>query len=264
MFKKMFTGLAAVLFTSSVFAFASGDEQAKAAHIPSVETPTAVAGFDEEALKAKLSNTLGLVVEYANPTPLAGIVEIVTEQGLFYSSADGNYLLQGKLFGLGETVTNLTEQSMAKIRVNGMDKFEQAMIVYPAKNEKHVVTIFTDITCGYCRKLHKQMDEYNDNGITVRYLAYPRAGITDREGNLTQGYKDLRSVWCHEDPATAMTKAKSGTGIAARICDKPVKEEFDFGRRIGVNSTPSIVLENGMMFPGYREPDALLAMLETL
>ncbi len=82
------------------------------------------------------------------------------------------------------------------------------MIEFKAKDEKYVVTAFTDITCGYCRKMHKQMDDYNSRGITFRYLAYPRSGIKDQTGNLSQGFKDLRSVWCSEDPAAAMTNAK--------------------------------------------------------
>jgi thiol:disulfide interchange protein DsbC len=264
MLKKVFTGIAIVLITSSVYAFAVSNDAPQSATSAPAQVKPVLAAFDAEALKIKLSSKLGLVVEQVIATPMLGLAELVTDQGLFYASYDGNYLIQGKLLGLGQNITNLTEQSMAKVRVKGMEKFSDDMIVYPAKNEKHTITVFTDITCGYCRKLHEQMDDYNDKGITVRYLAYPRAGITDREGKLTQGYKDLRSVWCNEDPAMALTKAKSGSGIPARICEKPIKEEFDFGRRVGVTGTPAIMLANGMMLPGYRGPDDMISMLEKL
>ncbi|WP_077285636.1 bifunctional protein-disulfide isomerase/oxidoreductase DsbC [Cognaticolwellia aestuarii] len=215
------------------------------------------------AVKAKLTKTLGLSIASIKPSPMAGLIEVVTDQGLFYASADGEFLLQGKMYGLGSSVTNLTEASLALIRIEGMAKFSDAMIVFPAENEKHVVTVFTDITCGYCRKMHEQIEDYNDKGITVRYLAYPRAGVKDRTGNYSQGFKDLRSIWCHEDPQQALTKAKTGANVAARICDKPIEDEFNFGRQVGVTGTPAIMLANGMMVPGYQEPNKLLMLLQT-
>lgn len=223
-----------------------------------------VAQSSEFALvKAKLTQTLGFNVASIKAAPIAGMVEVITDQGLFYASADGKFLLHGKIYGLGDSVSNLTEESLAQVRIEGMVKFSDDMIVYPAKNEKHVVTVFTDITCGYCRKMHEQIDDYNDKGITVRYLAYPRAGVKDQAGRYSQGFKDLLSIWCHEDPALALTKAKSGSNVAARVCDKPIEAEFDFGRQVGVTGTPAIILANGMMVPGYQEPSKLFALLET-
>jgi thiol:disulfide interchange protein DsbC len=213
-------------------------------------------------LKTKLSSMLGLEIEAVKASAMPGLVELITNQGLFYASTDGKFFIQGKLYGLGGKVTNYSEESLAKVRVDGMDKFSDAMIIYPAKNEKHVVTVFTDITCGYCRKMHEQMDEYNDNGITVRYLAYPRSGIKERSGQYSQGFKDLRSIWCNENPEDALTKAKMGSNVAQRICDKPIEDEFNFGRQVGVSGTPAVILENGMMLPGYQEPNALINILE--
>lgn len=270
MFKKLISGATLALFAYSASVAAEKGQEMLASVMPSSSLLSAnssansAAKLDAAALKANLSAKLGLEVETILPTPLAGIAEVITNQGLFYASYDGAYFIHGKLFSIDKEVTNLTEESMAKVRVTGMSKFANDMIIYPAKNEKHVVTVFTDITCGYCRKLHEQMDEYNEMGITVRYLAYPRAGITDRNGKLTQGFQDMRSVWCSDDPNMALTKAKSGTGIPHRICDKPVEAEFDFGRRVGVNGTPAIMLANGMMLPGYREPKDLIQVLESM
>lgn len=216
------------------------------------------------AVKAKLSQSLGFQIDSIKHSKMPGVVEVLTDQGLFYASADGSYLLHGKLYGLNSGVSNLTEESLAQVRIEGMGKYADAMIVYPAKNEKHIVTVFTDITCGYCRKMHEQMDDYNDKGITVRYLAYPRAGVKDRSGSYSQGFKDLRSIWCHEDPQMALTKAKAGSSVAARICEMPIEEEFDFGRQVGVTGTPAIMLSNGMMVPGYQDPSKLFTLLETV
>lgn len=229
-----------------------------------IAAPAHVDSFDESALKIKLSRKLGLEISTIKTSPMPGLAEVITNQGLFYVSYDGEYFIQGKLFGVGKNVINHTEESLAQVRVDGMKKFSNDMIVFPAKNEKHVVTIFTDITCGYCRKLHNQMEDYNNEGITVRYLAYPRSGITDGSGQPSQGFKDLRSIWCHENPKEALTKAKSGTSVAQRICDKPIEAEFEFGRQVGVNGTPAIIFANGMMIPGYQPPDKLAEILANL
>ncbi|WP_077341460.1 bifunctional protein-disulfide isomerase/oxidoreductase DsbC [Pseudocolwellia agarivorans] len=254
-FKSVVMLVSALCVSSSVMAL-SVDSQGVATNVK--------ASFDTKAITNKLSNTLGLEASQINDSPMPSIAEVITKQGIFYISHDGNYILQGKLFGIGGEVTDLTELSLAKVRLEGLKQFDNAMITFPAKDEKHVVTVFTDITCGYCRKLHEQIGDYNDLGITVRYLAYPRSGIRDQMGNYSQGFKDLRSIWCNEKPNEALTKAKSGSQVAQRICEKPIEEEFNFGRQIGVSGTPAIVFENGMMMPGYQPPERLSQILDSL
>jgi len=222
------------------------------------------ASFDSKAISSKLLSKLGLQTQSMKPSTIPGIAEVVTKQGLFYVSHDGNYILQGKLYGIKGDIVDLTETSLAQVRLTGVKQFDNNMITYPAKDEKHVITVFTDITCGYCRKLHGQMQEYNDLGITVRYLAYPRAGVRDQMGEYSQSFKDLRSIWCHEEAAEALTKAKNGSQVAPRICEQPIEGEFDFGRQIGVNGTPALILENGMLIPGYQPPEQLAQILSNL
>ena len=215
-------------------------------------------------LKAKIRSKLGLIVEKVEKTPVPGIALLMTNQGLFYSSYNGDYFIQGKVYSLVSEVEDLAEKSLAKMRLEGLEKYKDDMIEFKAENEKYVVTAFTDITCGYCRKMHKQMAEYNELGITFRYLAYPRSGIKDQAGNYSQGFKDLRSVWCAEDPEAAMTNAKNSRNVAYRVCDKPIEGQFNFGRQVGVNGTPALVLSNGMMVPGYQEPEQLEQLLKSL
>lgn len=261
MFKKAFVIATLAIATTGIY-FSMNDSAI--AEKPAASVTHDPTQLNAELLKAKIKAKLGLDVEKVEATPVPGIALLITNQGLFYSSYNGDYFIQGKVYSLVSEVTDISENSLAKLRVEGMEKFKDDMIVYKAKDEKHVVTVFTDITCGYCRKMHKEMDEYNARGITFRYLAYPRAGITDRTGNLTQGFKDLRSVWCAEDPEAAMTSAKNSQNIAYRICDKPIEEEFQFGRQVGVNGTPAIMLANGMMVPGYQPPAQLEQLLNNL
>lgn len=267
MFKKVL--IASSLIITAVGVFFSVTEQAVAnnSHVATTITKPAkleLTQLNIDSLKAKIKAKLRLTVVRVEKTPVPGIVALITDQGLFYSSYDGDYFIQGKVYSLVDDVTDLAEQSLAKMRLEGIDQFKDDMIVYKADDEKYVVTVFTDITCGYCRKMHKQMDDYNALGITFRYLAYPRAGIKDRLDNYTDGFKDLRSVWCSEDPKEAMTKAKNDETVGYRVCDTPIEGQYDFGRQVGVNGTPAIVLSTGAMVPGYQPPAQLVQLLKTL
>ena len=259
MIKKVVLIGLALIATSSAIVFAI-DGQHGAEKAAKSESTT-----DLSMLKLSLGARLGLNIDQIFETELDGVVLLMTDRGMIYTSKDGRHVIQGKIYNITEErPVELAETHLSSIRLEGIERFKDDVIEYPAKNEKHVVTVFTDITCGYCRKMHKQMDEYNDLGITFRYLAYPRHGIVDRNGELTQGFKDLRSIWCHEDPVTALTKAKNGSSVANRICDKPIEAEFNFGRQIGVSGTPAIIFPNGQMVPGYQEPQELFERLENM
>ncbi|MEW6993244.1 bifunctional protein-disulfide isomerase/oxidoreductase DsbC [Colwelliaceae bacterium MEBiC 14330] len=262
MYKKFIisTVLAAVILP---FALQSVNAVSAANVAPTiVKSSNDTVKLDKSFLKEKISSSLGLKVLKVEKTPMPGVALLITEQGLFYSSYSGDYFIQGKVYSIGDTVTDISEKSLAKLRREGLEKFENDMITYKAEDEKYVVNVFTDITCGYCRKMHAEMADYNARGITFRYLAYPRSGINDRTGGFSQGYKDLRSIWCNENSAEAMTKAKAGSPVAARICETSIEEQFNFGRQIGVQGTPAIILPNGMMIPGYQPPAKLEELLK--
>jgi len=267
MFKSGLIICSLVIIVISVFFFVNEQAVANVSQVSNAEAKSAELDptqLNINLLKVKIKTKLGLTVVNVEKTPVPGIALLITDQGLFYSSYNGDYFIQGKVYSLLTGVTDIGEQSLVKMRLQGMEKFKDDMIIYKAKDEKYVVTVFTDITCGYCRKMHKQMDDYNARGITFRYLAYPRSGIKDHLGKYTEGFKDLRSVWCSDDPNTAMTNAKNNKGIDYRVCDKPIKGEFDFGRQVGVNGTPAIILSTGMMVPGYQPPAQLEQLLQTL
>jgi len=271
MFKKVLIAGSLAIAASGVFFSVNELAVANNSSVPasitkavSVDIEKDPTQLNADLLKVKIKAKLGLTVERVETTPVPGIALLITNQGLFYASYNGDYFIQGKVYSLVSEVTDLAEKSLANIRLEGLEKFKDDMIVYKAKEEKYVVTTFTDITCGYCRKMHKQMDDYNDRGITFRYLAYPRSGIKDRTGNYSQGFKDLRSVWCAADPQAAMTNAKNSQKVAYQACDKPIEDQFNFGRQVGVNGTPAMVLSNGMMVPGYQPPEQLEQLLKNL
>lgn len=219
--------------------------------------------FNNDALMTKLRLILRGDIESIKPSPMPGLLEVISSSGISYVSEDGEFLIHGSLYGIGQGFQNHTENSLVELRLSGVKKFSDNMIVYPAKDEKYVVTVFTDITCGYCRKMHEQVDEYNDLGITVQYLAYPRYGIQDRSGNLTQSFTDLRSIWCNDNPEEALTNAKSGGSVEYKECDAPVEEQFYFGRVAGVEGTPALIFADGTIGSGYQPPEALLQTLQS-
>ena len=206
------------------------------------------------AIKSKLLN-LGLEASKIIDSPMPGLKEVTTNRGIFYTSADGQFFIAGRLFDINNGMKNLTENAMNELRINGVESFKDSMIVYPAKNEKYKITVFTDTTCGYCRKLHGQMSEYNDLGITVQYLAFPRGGLNSRS------FYDIQSVWCADDQQKAMTASKNGESVKPANCSAPISAHYELGQAAGVNGTPAIVLDDGTMIPGYKPPSDLIQLL---
>jgi thiol:disulfide interchange protein DsbC len=219
---------------------------------------TAQAQQDYAEIRAKITNSVGLSVVSVAPSPVPGLLQAMTSRGLFYISEDGTYLVHGKVFNLDNGLQNETEEALSAVRLQGIERFADSVIEFKADNEKHQVTVFTDTTCGYCRKLHAQIDKYNDRGITVRYLAFPRGGVS------SGGFKELVSVWCAENPKQAMTDAKGGKDIGNNSCQNKVSEHYSFGQQVGVQGTPAIVLGNGNMIPGYQPPAELIKILDDI
>jgi thiol:disulfide interchange protein DsbC len=146
----------------------------------------------------------------------------------------------------------------AKERVEAVNKIgEDQMIVFaPDGKAEHTITIFTDIDCGYCRKLHAEMDGYKAEGIRVRYLFFPRAGVD------TPSYDKAVSVWCADDRQAALTDAKAGKSVPDKKCDNPVKQHMELGEKLGISGTPAIILGNGDIVPGYVPPKRLADMIK--
>ncbi|MEM0516691.1 bifunctional protein-disulfide isomerase/oxidoreductase DsbC [Pseudoalteromonas sp. YIC-827] len=211
----------------------------------------------DSAVKA-LFTQLGLNAKKVNTTPLDGVVEVITNRGVFYASEDGRYLFQGTLVDV-QNKENLTEAALSGVRLEGVEQYKDSMIVYKADKEKGKITVFTDITCGYCRKLHRELEDYLEAGITVQYLGFPRGGMG------SQGYKDLMNVWCAEDQQKALTDAKAGsTPKEVKQCNAPVAEHYQLGQSFGISGTPAIILSDGSMIPGYQPAAAISVAIDQL
>lgn len=199
----------------------------------------------------------GLAADTIKAAPFEGFVEVLLGAQLVYVSEDGRYVIDGQLIEVA-TRRNLSELSKGVVRsdrLSGVAAGERIRFVADGKM-KHRITVFTDIDCGYCRRLHDQMAEYNQLGIEVDYLFFPRAGIG------SESYNKAVSVWCADDQNAAMTLAKSGEQPAPAQCENPVQSHYQLGRELGVTGTPALVTDDGTLIPGYIPPADLLTRLE--
>jgi thiol:disulfide interchange protein DsbC len=212
---------------------------------------------DEAAVRASLGKLLpDLKLDSVQASPVPGLYEVVIGARLFYISDDGNFLIQGSVIDT-RTRKNITEAKMDAVRKDALAEVEESdMVIFSPEDPKHTITVFTDLDCGYCRKLHKEIGDYMDEGIRVRYLMFPRAGIG------SPSYHKAVSVWCADDRNQALTDAKSGKDPTPKTCDNPVAEQMHLGESMGVTGTPAVILEDGELLPGYVPAKRMSAFLE--
>ena len=211
-----------------------------------------------EAVRAKVVEMFDLIeAEDVTPSPIDGLYTIHKGSIVAYISADGRYLLQGDLVDL-QLQVNLSETVRTESRRELISSVpDDQAIVFSPSEVKYSVSVFTDIECTYCRRLHSQIEQYMELGIEVRYLMYPR------NGPASQAWGKAEDVWCSADRRNALTQAKLDRDFPTAKCDASiVQDHYVMGRDVGLSGTPAIVLEDGTLIGGYLAPDQLLATLE--
>ncbi|MGB2041875.1 MAG: thioredoxin fold domain-containing protein [Porticoccaceae bacterium] len=189
--------------------------------------------------------------QVVSPAPLDGFYEVQVQGGpLLYVSVDGKHFFDGNLYqvrpGQFVNIRDLRLNEMRQEIFAGRDTGD--MIIFkPEGATKAIMNVFTDVDCGYCRKLHREVPELNAMGIEVRYLAYPRAGIP------SESYNKIATAWCADNQQDVFTRTKNGEKIPSAVCtDNPVAEHFELGRQVGVTGTPAVILMDGTLIPGYQ------------
>lgn len=249
--------LTAAALVASLTACAAEPPSRPAAPAAGAAKPSAAVG--DEALRAAMKTVApDAEITHIADSPIPGYKEVALGARVVYLSNDGKRLIQGALFDI-PTRENLTQVSEAVLRKDLLaEAGPDRRIVFAAAKPRHVVTVFTDIDCGYCRKLHEQIADYNRLGITVEYLFYPRSGIGG------ESFDKAVAVWCAPDRRVAMTAAKAGKVLPAGKCTNPVTQDYDLGRRIGLEGTPAIYAANGEQLGGYVDPAGMLARLDEI
>lgn len=192
--------------------------------------------------------------------PIEGILIVRQGTMVVYLSEDGRYLFQGDLIDL-DTNVNLTDKEASFARKDIMDGVdEKTMIVFGPDEPQHSVAIFTDIDCGFCRKLHSEIDQYVAEGIEVRYMLYPRGGPG------SPSWKKAEEVACAADRNEAITLAKNDKPVVAKACPAAatVAEHYRLGQEVGLRGTPAMVLGDGELVSGYLPANELARRLASL
>lgn len=207
-----------------------------------------------ELIKQRLSALAGdQPVTSVTWTPIPGIVEVAIGTSVMYFSEDLRYMLSGDLIDVANR-ENLSEPVRSGLRLDLLEGIgENNMVVFDGPDTTRTITVFTDVTCQYCIRLHREIDQLNELGIRVRYMFYPRAG----KGS--DAYDKLVSVWCAEDRQEALTNVKFTGQIERKTCDNPVEEHMAAVMELGLRGTPAIITDSGALIAGYMPAKQLAA-----
>ena len=236
----------------------SASHPAAAANAAVAAKSAATPGADDKVRKALTAWNPQVEINHIGAAPFAGFREVIAGGQLVYVSDDGKVLLVGTALDTASHA-NLSESSPALIDYrSGLIKSIPASdrIVFAPPNAKYTVSVFTDVECGYCRKLHSEIAEYNKQGIAVEYMAFPRMGLG------TKDHQEMIAVWCSANRQQALTDAKAGKPVAAKDCKNPVASEFNIGQKLGITGTPAIFTADGRQIGGYLAPAQMRAVLD--
>ena len=215
-----------------------------------------------ETIRSSMENSsLDAKIDYIEQSAMPGLYTVVLEGGrVLYASEDGRFFIQGRLYQAKQGGTiNLTDQKEREGIARAISRLDESrMIVFPADNEEAVVTVFTDTSCPFCHRLHEEIEDINEMGITIRYLAYPRQGLG------SDAYQDMVAVWCSENPREALSQAIDGDRIESKDCENPVKDDYLLGQQIGLQGTPSLVFDNGVLISGYRDAETIKKIADSI
>lgn len=204
----------------------------------------------------------GMEVQAIADSTIDGIKVVdIGELQPIYVTEDGKYFFYGELYSIDESnINNLTDEAKQEKRANliSSNLSSADFITFPAQRAKHEITVFTDVDCGYCRKFHSEIADYNEIGITVNYVAFPRSGPD------SSSYNKIVGAWCSSEPREILTLQKQGEEPEINICDDhPVINHYLLGQRIGITGTPAIVSKSGVLYPGYIPASDLFSRLES-
>ncbi|WP_045764719.1 DsbC family protein [Xanthomonas albilineans] len=250
--------LCALLSAVSLSACAESTTPAVGADASAKVAPAA-GGANEQRVRAGLMELdPSFKPDYIGAAPFPGFREVVVSGHVLYVSDDGRYLFQTQPIDIQEKQLASSE-GLLNYRRKLLESAPRAdRIVFAPPNPKYKISVFTDIECGYCRKLHSEIGELNKQGIAVEYLAFPRMGLG------SQDYKDMVAVWCAADKKKALTEAKASGKVpaASNNCKNPVTMQYNLGQRLGVNGTPAIFAPDGTQLGGYLPPAKLREALD--
>lgn len=201
--------------------------------------------------------TTGLEIIRITESSVPSIMKVELSNGKYvYVTKDARYLFYGELHQYkNNKMVNLTERDLARSREKKLESIaSEDIITFQADdNSGSEIFVFTDVSCGYCKKLHRHIEDINNAGITVHYLAFPRAGEDSPAGRL------MSNVWCSKDRKKALTEAKQNGTLknTPKTCTDPIAQQRELGLRFGMTGTPGIYDSKGRHLGGYLTTEQL-------
>ncbi len=221
-----------------------------------IVTPTVHASCNRDWINHSVARAIGGVeFDQVHAAPAKGLCEATIGTRVFYVSEDGRYLFAGNLVSLtnGQNLTAIASSQLTRGILAGLD--EKNMITIDPVKAKRTLTVFTDVDCPYCERLHQEVPELVRHGVRVRYLLYPRTGPDSKS------YWRAVAVWCAKDRLKAIDKAMNGGSLGMKDCSNPVRDTYLLGRKLDIEGTPTIFTDDGTRIGGYVPAQQLLSQL---
>ena len=184
-------------------------------------------------------------VQSVRKTPYAGLYEVVIDGQIFYSDQSAAYFLIGGHVFDTKTDRDLTEERLQKVQAVKFDAlpFDSAIKVVRG-NGKRKLAVFSDPDCPFCKKFEAELAKVTD--VTVYIFLFPLEGLHPGAG------ERAKAVWCAPD------RAKAWEDLMLRDippknkadCDNPVAKLAEFGAKLGIKATPTLIFANGRRVPG--------------
>ncbi len=199
----------------------------------------------EAAIRKNLAERLPNLpkIDEISKTPMNGLFEIrVNDSDIFYTDAEGNFLIQGNLLDT-KSKRNLTEERTEKLNAVAFDSLplKDAFTIVRG-NGKRKMAVFEDPNCGYCKRFERDMQKVND--VTVYMFLYPilSPDSTDK----------AKSIWCAKDKGkTWQDVMVRDMAVTKAACETTaIDRNLDFGRKHKITGTPTIFFADGSRVPG--------------
>jgi thiol:disulfide interchange protein DsbC len=225
----------------------------------------------KKASNGRFANSNITVIREVPTDNMKGFYEITLDGQPMIVHKNGVDAIVGDLYDLDTMINtsaaNRTERmaSVAKTEVEALP--EDTFVTFEPKSEKiGTMYVFTDVTCGYCKKLHDEIEQLQSGGVEVKYIPYPRGGA--QEGSA--GYEQAKQYMCAKDVKQAMTDIKAGTDAGKYVsndgydakCVSTVTRGLAAGSAIGMSGTPFIYLSSGEAIPGYQPAASIITKLK--
>lgn len=269
---KQLSTLVSSVTRSMAYAFSSVFRKARRVAAPVVAVSLCSALFSlnvgaaeaDKKIAGKISAKINssypdMQIDSVETTEVKGMYRVLVQGRDLYVLEDGKYFLTGDLYRTDpNNLVNVSEELRGTERAALLASINRKdnIIYSPKDGTKKSISVYTDVDCGYCRKFHQEIPRLNAMGIEVRYLAFPRAGVG------SPSYQKIASAWCSADKQDALNKLKNRESIPTNVCENnPVAKQYELGQQMGVTGTPSLVLDDGTVIPGYMPADQLAARL---